>query len=149
MKVINIEGERNTNITTEQPSTAYQPPSIPSQQSEWANEIAIDDANRIVDEKQRKEMLEAIERYKSKRKRTKLFERIVGPTTEEDKKRRVREEEDITALDERLRNLPTVIYLPNGSAEWSQRQERQIWRAQLGLASFSLGPSLATYDNLS
>ena len=76
-------------------------------------------------------MLEAIERYKSKRKCTKLLERIVGPTTEEDKKRRVREEEDITAIDERLRNLPLIIYLPNGSAEWSQRQEWQIWRAQI------------------
>ena len=82
-----------------------------------------DFADAIIDNEKRQALLHAVLRQRANRKRSKpMHSYSMGQKA----KRRVEAEEN-----REITLPPEVIYLGNGTAELSQKQERQIWRAIL------------------
>ena len=107
----------------------YDPEPIPAHSASIDDWDKTDDLNRAqltVEIEEREQMRQTIERGQFNRKRAKL-DGITISTREEAAVRHQKRKEKERILNQ----TPAIIYLPNGSAEWSSRQVRQIWRAKL------------------
>jgi hypothetical protein len=135
-----VEGIRQINLESDKKMTEMmqqdvEPPDKENDKAIEAAEAAV--AERKLDLEKHQAMLDAVRcRIARKKRRTHLeklsgTERQSGTTDEQAQKRATLQPEEDTRLDSQIQNCPQIIYPPNGNAEWSQRQERRIWRAVL------------------